>query len=496
MTSKYDYVKIKVFLDVQNYFILSRFQLSRMLTFCQIPNSDAVRLSLEVKKLLVDGNQTKITESELRECVFQAVTRAKHGGARFERLYQTLFQFHSARIPLLIFLSGTGCTGKTSVSHVVVSKLNNCHSINTDLVMETIASIAEIDGCCESNNNHNHNPHETEDAAGNGVSSWLRGCSLGEFREACRRVALRFERLRNSSEGERERDHHFLLQQAARDEAYLSDLMARNRQVVVREWEHRSQLVAQSIQGEVRKALREGKTLVVEGSLVDLSLYANLCEPSGTAAAAGSATPQAVGSGTSSLADVDSNFPFKRDADPIVMFAVLTQAEEEEEEGRPAAPDVQTAGAHQARSSAHSTKQDASMMQSWMQLHRDELFLGPNGSLDDKKVATVVSTLLLQDAFGAVHLRHMEKLEGMKVVKILPSTPSSSDDASAAKVAVTADSDCFAAPKGTSFHTAENQSVLQIPFSCRISNGAVHAFFDCVLNRIQHSLLSIPTDSP
>ncbi|CAL1354769.1 unnamed protein product [Linum trigynum] len=49
--SKYDFVKVKVC-----YYVLSRFLLSRMLTVTKIPNHVAVKIALELKKLLVDNS--------------------------------------------------------------------------------------------------------------------------------------------------------------------------------------------------------------------------------------------------------------------------------------------------------------------------------------------------------------------------------------------------------------------------------------------------------
>ena len=75
-----------------------------------------------------------------RACL-QAVTN-HFGGVRFERLIRHSFNFilHDS---LAHFLSGTGCREDDGQSRRRL-QLNNCHTI-TDLVMETIASIAELD---------------------------------------------------------------------------------------------------------------------------------------------------------------------------------------------------------------------------------------------------------------------------------------------------------------------------------------------------------------
>ncbi|KAI3756915.1 hypothetical protein L6452_04447 [Arctium lappa] len=57
-SSRYDFVKVKVWLgdDADHYYVLSRFLLSRMLTVTKIPNHVALKIALELKKLLVDNS--------------------------------------------------------------------------------------------------------------------------------------------------------------------------------------------------------------------------------------------------------------------------------------------------------------------------------------------------------------------------------------------------------------------------------------------------------
>jgi len=52
--SKYDLVKVKVFLE-DHYYVLSRFLMSRILTLIKVPEKDAIKMTLEVKKHLVES---------------------------------------------------------------------------------------------------------------------------------------------------------------------------------------------------------------------------------------------------------------------------------------------------------------------------------------------------------------------------------------------------------------------------------------------------------
>nr|KAJ0226988.1 hypothetical protein LSAT_V11C100045900 [Lactuca sativa] len=55
---KYDFVKVKVWLgdNVDHYYVLSRYMLSRMFTVTKIPNHVALKIAFELKKLLIDNS--------------------------------------------------------------------------------------------------------------------------------------------------------------------------------------------------------------------------------------------------------------------------------------------------------------------------------------------------------------------------------------------------------------------------------------------------------
>jgi len=66
-SSKYDFVKVRVWLgdNADHYYVLSRFLLSRMLTVTKIPNHVAIKIALELKKLLVDNSLLDVSQSDL-----------------------------------------------------------------------------------------------------------------------------------------------------------------------------------------------------------------------------------------------------------------------------------------------------------------------------------------------------------------------------------------------------------------------------------------------
>jgi hypothetical protein len=53
--SKSDLVKVKVYLE-DHFYILSRFQISRILTLIKVKEKDSIRMTLDVKKMLVESN--------------------------------------------------------------------------------------------------------------------------------------------------------------------------------------------------------------------------------------------------------------------------------------------------------------------------------------------------------------------------------------------------------------------------------------------------------
>ena len=58
--SKYDLVKVKVYL-ADHFYIFSRFLISRVLTLIKVKEKDAIKMTLDVKKSLVEENKLEIS---------------------------------------------------------------------------------------------------------------------------------------------------------------------------------------------------------------------------------------------------------------------------------------------------------------------------------------------------------------------------------------------------------------------------------------------------
>ncbi|KAI3912960.1 hypothetical protein MKW98_019313 [Papaver atlanticum] len=138
-SSKYDFVKVKVWLgdNADHYYVLSRFLLSRMLTVTKIPNHVAIKISLELKKLLIDNSLLDVSQSDLEANLFKLMERRGYGEEYINR-YNMMTRFHHQRVPLVILICGTACTGKSTIATQLAQRLNLPNVLQTDMVYELL----------------------------------------------------------------------------------------------------------------------------------------------------------------------------------------------------------------------------------------------------------------------------------------------------------------------------------------------------------------------
>ncbi|CAM6020455.1 unnamed protein product [Sphagnum balticum] len=137
--SKYDFVKIKVWLgeNADHYYVLSRFLVSRMLLVTKIPNHVAVKIALELKKLLIDNSLLDVSQSDLEANLFKLMERRGYGAEYIER-YKMMTRFHHQRLPLIILVCGTACVGKSTIATQLAQRLNLPNILQTDMVYELL----------------------------------------------------------------------------------------------------------------------------------------------------------------------------------------------------------------------------------------------------------------------------------------------------------------------------------------------------------------------
>ncbi|KAK6794265.1 hypothetical protein RDI58_007718 [Solanum bulbocastanum] len=138
-SSKYDFVKVKVWLgdNADHYYVLSRFLLSRMLTVTKIPNHVAVKIALELKKLLVDNSLLDVSQSDLEANLFKLMERRGFGEEYINR-YKMITKFHHMRVPLVILVCGTACVGKSTIATQLAQRLNLPNVLQTAMVYELL----------------------------------------------------------------------------------------------------------------------------------------------------------------------------------------------------------------------------------------------------------------------------------------------------------------------------------------------------------------------
>ncbi|KAG0464283.1 hypothetical protein HPP92_020352 [Vanilla planifolia] len=203
-SSKYDFVKVKVWLgdNADHYYVLSRFLLSRMLTVTKIPNHVAIKIALELKKLLVDNSLLDVSQSDLEANLFKLMERRGYGEEYINR-YKMMTRFHHQRVPLVILVCGTACTGKSTIATQLAQRLNLPNVLQTDMVYELLRT--------------------STDAPLAGIPVWAR-----EF---------------NSSEE------------------------------LVTEFCRECRIVRKGLAGDMKKALKDGKPIIIEGIHLDPSIY-------------------------------------------------------------------------------------------------------------------------------------------------------------------------------------------------------------------------------
>ena len=154
--SKYDYVKVRVWLAPEgpgrdaaaaataaaaaakgHYYILSRFLVRRMLTAAGIPQKKAMRISLELKKILVDNNLLDLPQADLDSHLFH-IMAVKGFGGEYVRRYRRVIRFYQARVPLMVLICGTACSAKSTIAAKLSDRLNLPSVLQTDVLVDLI----------------------------------------------------------------------------------------------------------------------------------------------------------------------------------------------------------------------------------------------------------------------------------------------------------------------------------------------------------------------
>lgn len=139
--SKYDFVKVQVFLSEEHHYVLSRYLISRVLTSIRVKGSHAVKIAMDLKKKLVDANRMKITQKELEIELFLIL---KEFGYEAENVhfYEMMNSFHCQRVPMIILIGGSA--RKSSVAMALAERLNIPSVLKTDIYCDLFSKFAHL----------------------------------------------------------------------------------------------------------------------------------------------------------------------------------------------------------------------------------------------------------------------------------------------------------------------------------------------------------------
>jgi len=104
---------------------------------------DAIHVSLELKKQLVDQGKLDISQEEMEQALFAMVKQLGYTDKIVNR-YRMIMRFHQERVPLIVLISGTGCIGKSILATRLAERLNLPSVLPTDLVYELMVPISYV----------------------------------------------------------------------------------------------------------------------------------------------------------------------------------------------------------------------------------------------------------------------------------------------------------------------------------------------------------------
>lgn len=138
--SKYDFVKVRVWVE-DHFYVLSRYLVCRALVSTKINAKDAVQISLDLKRTLVDLGLTDIVQEQFEDFLYKTMQMFGYGESHIA-CYRMMTSFHRKRVPLLIILAGTACIGKSTLATKLADRLNLSSVLQTDLIFELMCNFS------------------------------------------------------------------------------------------------------------------------------------------------------------------------------------------------------------------------------------------------------------------------------------------------------------------------------------------------------------------
>ncbi|CDW77269.1 UNKNOWN [Stylonychia lemnae] len=140
--SKYDLVKVRVILQ-DHFYIFSRFLISRVLTLIKVKEKDSIRMTLEVKKMLIESNRLEISQAELESYLFEVLKKFGYND-EFVKQYKMITAFYQKRLPFIIMIVGTDCMGKSTLVTQLGERINVSNIVQTSIVQKVMMGLSQL----------------------------------------------------------------------------------------------------------------------------------------------------------------------------------------------------------------------------------------------------------------------------------------------------------------------------------------------------------------
>ncbi|KAJ3447778.1 p-loop containing nucleoside triphosphate hydrolases superfamily protein [Anaeramoeba flamelloides] len=131
-TSIYDLVEVRCYLQ-DHFYILSRYLISQILMFTQVPYHKSLRIAMDLKKKLVDEEKVNIDQEQMLKHLFEIMKKSGYGG-KYTRRYEMIIRMYNQRVPVIILISGTGLIGKSTIAVRLSERLNLANILQTEIV--------------------------------------------------------------------------------------------------------------------------------------------------------------------------------------------------------------------------------------------------------------------------------------------------------------------------------------------------------------------------
>ena len=212
-SSRYDYIKVRIH-SGPHYHVLSRYLLARRLSFTLLPSTLCVHIALRIKKQCVDTGRLDLHRDELDALITAALTSSLPPHVQpltsvILTRWRLVCSFADRRLPLLVLLLGTRGVGKSGLARRLANRLSIPSVIQTSSVLTLCNS---LDG------------HSDVDSGSAASAEWTWSGGLSD-------------------------------------------------DAVDAEQQRRCSVVRSALQHDISKCVNEGRSLLIEGSELDCSLY-------------------------------------------------------------------------------------------------------------------------------------------------------------------------------------------------------------------------------